>query len=98
MMQIKGLRIIFITLIVFILSGCGDQGETNNNNQESQNLLENPYQKTEIIMGTAITMRIYDEGKEDLLEESFELLRGFEDLVSVNIEGSEIDQINDNAG
>src|SRR5690554_3541348 len=97
MMQIKGLKFILLTLIMIILSGCGNE-EGENNLEVPENLLDNPYQKTEIVMGTPITIRIYDEGKEDLIEKSFEMLRGFEDIASVNIEGSEVDQINDYAG
>src|SRR5690554_4860533 len=85
---------IMISLALFLaLTGCGQE-----NSNEDPVLLENPIQKTEIVMGTAVSLRIYDEGKEELMEEAFDRLRELSDMADVNVIDSEVYEINKNAG
>lgn len=97
MVKKNRLAVLFI-LFAFVLFGCSNQENNSNNAEQESNLLENPYQKTEIVMGTAVTLRIYDEGKEELIDKAFEKLRELDKITDLRTEGSEIYEINQNAG
>lgn len=87
-------RLIWLIIgIIIFLSGCGQSAS-----DAKVGLIDNPYQKTEIVMGTVVSLRIYDEGKKELLDKAFDYMEEFADITAVNVEGSEIDQINDMAG
>lgn len=49
-------------------------------------------------MGTAVKITLYDHGSEDLLDMVFDHISEIENLVSINKEGTEIVQLNKNAG
>lgn len=80
------------TMLVVLLAGCGASGE----NQPE--LLKSPYEETEFLMGTYVTLRVYDEGKEKLIQEGFARVEELADKVTVNEPGSEIDKVNEAAG
>lgn len=78
------------TLLVILLVGCGSTDEPE--------LLTSPYEQTEFLMGTYVTLRIYDEDKEALLEDGFARVEELADKATVNEPGSEIDKVNEAAG
>lgn len=82
-----------LLLLAFLFGGCG-----NGDVQEEAGLLKEPYEKTEFLMGTYVTVRIYDEGKEAVLEKAFDRVEELADKVTVNEPGSEIDAVNEAAG
>lgn len=57
-----------------------------------------PYQATEFKMGTYVSLRVYDEGKEAVLDDAFALVDDLAAKVTSNDPGSEIDAINQAAG
>lgn len=57
-----------------------------------------PIKRTEIFMGTAIEVSLYDDGSEEILDKVFDRIVEIEDLVSINKSGTEIDELNENAG
>lgn len=80
-------------LLALLFGGCG-----NGDAQEEAALRKEPYEKTEFLMGTYVTVRVYDEGKEAVLEEAFERVEELADKITVNEPGSEIDAVNAAAG
>jgi len=78
--------------IIFILTGCGML----NNNENT--ILETPYEETEFLMGTYVSLQVYDEGKEHVLDEAFTRAEELADQITVNEAGSEMAAINDAAG
>jgi len=78
--------------IFFILTGCG----VLNNNENT--ILETPYEETEFLMGTYVSLQVYDEGKEHVLDEAFTRAEELADKITVNEAGSEMDAINEAAG
>lgn len=54
--------------------------------------------RTELFMGTAIKVSLYDGGSEKVLDKVFDKVLELENLVSINKEGTEIDELNKNAG
>ncbi len=92
MKQIKQWSKIILSCLVIaiILTGC-------NANQQA-NILEEPYQATEFKMGTYVSLRIYDEGKEAVLDEAFALVDDLAAKITTNASGSEIDAVNKASG
>ena len=86
--MIKLMKIMLCTLCILGMTGC------NYNNLDKSE----PISKTEILMGTAITISIYDTKDEKILDKAFDRIREIEKLTSINIENTEIDKINKNAG
>jgi len=82
-----------ILILSFVISGCGQSIQTN-----TSQLMETPYKKTEFLMGTVITISIYDEEKEDALDLAFARIETLAEKLAVNNKDSEVDLINENAG
>nr|WP_238985120.1 FAD:protein FMN transferase [Bacillus kwashiorkori] len=76
------------------LAGC-NQGQNKNTNE---NLLTNPYKRTEFMMGTIVNLKIYDKDKETVLDAAFKRMETLANSITVNEASSEVDKINDQAG
>lgn len=87
--MIKKKYVLMLSLIIFVITGC---------NANEQKVLESPYKKTEFMMGTVVTLKIYDEGKEDVLNVAFNEMEQLADQIGIGEENSQIDQINTAAG
>lgn len=57
-----------------------------------------PLSKTDIFMGTACTVKIFDNPEEKYIEEAFEKIKEIEDKMSINKEDSELIQVNNSSG
>ena len=62
--------------LALLFGGCG--------NGDAPGLLKEPYEKTEFLMGTYVTVRVYDEGKEAVLEKAFDRVEELADKITVN--------------
>ncbi|KMT60219.1 thiamine biosynthesis lipoprotein ApbE [Listeria fleischmannii 1991] len=86
-------NVFFIGLIfILLLSACS--------NKEGQvELLDQPYSKTEFLMGTVVTLKVYDKGKEQAIDKSFDRIKTLAAEITTSDAGkSEIDKVNQNAG
>jgi len=92
-MKLINTVLVSILILSFVISGCGQSIQAN-----TSRLIENPYKKTEFLMGTVVTISIYDEGKEDALDLAFDRIERLADKLAVNDKDSEVDLINENAG
>ena len=90
-------RIFVLFSVIFLLLNSGCAG---NDNSPSASSGANPVSRTEFMMGTVVTVKIYDENKEDVLEPVFERIKTLEKMITVNEDesASEIQQINAHAG
>lgn len=59
---------------------------------------EGPISRTELFMGTAIKVTLYDSNREDILDKVFKKVIEIEDLVSINKDNTEIYNLNKNSG
>lgn len=82
---------LLLSLLFVFLVACSPSEEENT-------ILETPYEQTEFLMGTYVSLRVYDEGKEEALEEAFARIEELADKVTVNEPGSQMDKINQAAG
>ncbi|OJG71462.1 thiamin biosynthesis lipoprotein ApbE [Enterococcus quebecensis] len=78
-------------LILVILAGCSGKNKESKINKE-------PYSDQQSLLGTYVQVRIYDEGKKDVLKKAFDRVKELGDKITVNEKGSEIDAINEQAG
>lgn len=90
-MQLKRVWILALILSLFsaIITGCS----SNNSKNSSE-----PLSRTEFMMDTIFTLRIYDKKDEKILDEAFNRLKEIEKRMSATIEDSDISLINKNAG
>ena len=83
-------NISFSLLLIFslaILAGCS------NNNNVSQ-----PLSRSELLMGTTVSVKIYDSANEEILDKVFNKVKELESTLSINENGTLVDKINEAAG
>lgn len=82
---------IYILMLIFgiilVLAGCSEKKEES-------------ISKNEFLLDTVVTIKLYDvpQSKEKVIDESFQLIRDLESMLSVHIETSELFQLKENAG
>lgn len=79
---------LIILLIAGLMTGC----------QSKEVVSEEVFTKTNFVLGTVVTITLYDHGSEALLDKGFDRLLEIENLMSANLEASDIGQINLLAG
>lgn len=79
--------------LVFMLVGCSQN--TKKNEETAQ---QEPVKRTEMLMGTVISVTLYDSTDESILDKVFDKVKNLEETFSINETGTEVDKINDNAG
>lgn len=62
------------------------------------NKVQEPITRTEALMGTVVKVTIYDSDDISNLDKSFDRVREIESLVSINKEGTLLDEVNQSAG
>lgn len=80
----------FSLLLIFslgILAGCSK------NNKSSE-----PLSKSEILMGTVVTVTLYDSNDQKILDKVFNKVKELESTLSINENGTLVDEINQAAG
>ncbi|WP_424311408.1 FAD:protein FMN transferase [Carnobacterium sp.] len=82
---------ILLFSMLFIISGCSEE-------KEETQLTKEPYSKTEFLMGTVVNIKIYDEGKKDVIAIVFDRIKELSNKITVNEGQSEVEKINEQAG
>jgi FAD:protein FMN transferase len=88
-MKLKKWLFISITTLI-IITGCEQFKEPQ--------LTTNPYKQTAFLMGTVVTVKVYDEGKEEVLSPIFKRIETLAGQIAVNEKESEISEVNEKAG
>lgn len=57
-----------------------------------------PLSRTELLMGTVVTVSLYDSNNEEILNKVFDKVKELESILSINENGTLVDNINDKAG
>lgn len=82
-----------LLMFLLMMAGCTKKTE-----QEEVKINKEPYSDQQTLIGTYVQIRIYDDGKEEVLEKAFDKVKDLGDRITVNEKGSEIDKINEQAG
>lgn len=86
--NIKKITLILSLLLVIISSmGCSASSK-----------YSSPISETGFFMGTVVKIALYDKKEKDIIEKGFNRIKEIESEVSINIEGTEIDRVNDSSG
>ena len=83
----KVISLLIGIFLIFSLIGC------TNSKDDSK-----PLSKTEYFMGTVVTVTLYDNKSEKIIDKAFEEVKKIEQLVSINMDGTELDEVNNNSG
>lgn len=92
----KMIFVLLLNFVAFILVACGNGDEAK---PEAESvLMEDPAERKEFLMGTYVVLRVYDEGKEDALDEAVARIEELDEKLDSNRSSSEIGAINEAAG
>lgn len=80
------LILISILLVSVFLGGCKKEED------------KEPLSKTDFMMDTVMTIKLYDEKNEEILDKAFQRIKEIEGKMSTTIEDSDVSKINKNAG
>uniref|UniRef100_UPI00403F16B5 FAD:protein FMN transferase n=1 Tax=Candidatus Enterococcus willemsii TaxID=1857215 RepID=UPI00403F16B5 len=97
----KKISVLLATVVIMMgLVACGTKEEQTDSTEVAvaEGLRQEPYAQEEFLLGTYTRIRVYDEGKEDALQPAFDRIKELGDKITINQEGSEIDEINAQAG
>lgn len=86
---------ISLMLLMLIIAGCSKNADSSS---DASSLISNPYSETEFLLGTVITIKVYDKDKESALDKVFDRIEVLEQQMTANEAGSEVAEINEQAG
>jgi thiamine biosynthesis lipoprotein len=84
-----------------VLTGCSPNIESEGSadiNTASNQSQKDSYEKSEFVLGTIVTVKIFEDGSESVLDEIFERLSEIESKMSFNSSASEVIEVNEAAG
>ena len=91
--------LITLSISFMVLTGCTNSTKnTTTESSASTKILKDPYSDEQFLLGTYVRIRVYDEGKESALKPAFDRVKELGDKITVNQKGSEIDEVNEQAG
>ncbi len=91
--------LITLSISFMVLTGCTNSAKnTTTESSASTKILKDPYSDEQFLLGTYVRIRVYDEGKESALKPAFDRVKELGDKITINQKGSEIDEVNEQAG
>ena len=91
--------LITLSISFMMLTGCTNSTKnTTTESSASTKILKDPYSDEQFLLGTYVRIRVYDEGKESALKPAFDRVKELGDKITINQKGSEIDEVNEQAG
>lgn len=94
-----GIFLILLAVLIFsVACSNGSKSEQTTESSYAQGMRKEPYMQEEFLLGTYTRIRVFDEDKEDVLQPAFDRIKELGDKITINQSGSEIDEINENAG
>ncbi|MGM0122946.1 thiamine biosynthesis lipoprotein [Enterococcus sp. AZ194] len=85
--------LLFAMVAVVLLAACSQDKK-----EASPKINSDPYSDEQFLLGTYVRIRVYDDGKESALAPAFKRVKELGDKITINQTGSEIDEINAQAG
>ncbi len=92
----KALVILILILSTALTFSACSNSKNNVQNKGNENI--EPVSKTEFLLGTVVTVSLYDDASDEVFTKIFDRLREIESKMTINSENSEVMDINQNAG
>lgn len=92
MLKKRAIIILLVSILSMGLISCDNSKKVESNNKEV-----NSYEKTEKILGTVVSRVAYGDNAKEALEKAFNRAKDIENMMSVNIENSELSNVNSEA-
>ena len=89
---------ILLLIVMLTLSGCQTQPAKDQIKNQTQNTSKEEYQRSEFVLGTIVSVKIFEDGSEAVLDEIFSRLEEIELRMSFNAAESEVKDVNAAAG
>ncbi|PRY82365.1 FAD:protein FMN transferase [Alkalibacterium olivapovliticus] len=86
----KYLLLLFVPLFSIVLLACEEE--------DPRGLADEPYDRTEFLLGTVANIRVYNEGKEEALDKAFDRVQELDEWFAMQNPESEISEVNRQAG
>ena len=87
--------LIALLALALPLAACGQQAAPK---PKPAAVIQTPHQDTEFLMGTVVTLSVYNKGKAGAVDDGFARVRALAKKITVNQKGSEVDAVNNAAG
>jgi len=96
----KWIQLGLIVALIVPLTACGQNKASKqaNSRPKPTKVVQTPSEDTQFMMGTVVTLRVYNKGKDKVVDGAFKLLKKEAKEVTTNAKGSEIDKVNNAAG
>lgn len=88
--QLTSILNCFIFIVLLLLTGCSQDQVAPSSTA--------PLKRTEVLMGTTVTVSLYDHRDEAILDEVFEIVKTLENELSLNKESTLLTELNDSSG
>lgn len=107
--QKYALPLILLSLVATSLTGCQSSAASPENppvksegtsmeTKPTETTNSEPLRRTEFMLGTAVTISLYDHQSEEILDKAFSRIVELEDTLSINKSGTLLDEVNNQAG
>ncbi|GAA0360872.1 FAD:protein FMN transferase [Alkalibacterium iburiense] len=87
---LKKALVFLLPLIALTLVACEEE--------DPRGLAEQPYERTEFLLGTVANIKVYNEGKEPAMDKAFERVADLDERFAMQNPDSEISEVNRQAG
>ncbi|MFC6179677.1 FAD:protein FMN transferase [Lactiplantibacillus daowaiensis] len=97
----KWIQLGLVVAMIVPLTACGSNSNkkaASSSRPKATKVIQTPYEDTQFMMGTVVTLRVYNKGKDSVINGAFKLLKKEAKEVTTNQSGSEIDKVNAAAG
>lgn len=89
--RIKTMKVLLMVPVLSLgLLGCQEE--------DPRGLADQPYDRTEFLLGTVANIKVYNEGQEEALDKAFERVHELDELFAMQNPESEISEVNRQAG
>lgn len=99
MNNIKKILVMLILLIFSVsMVACTKNDNQNIPKDNNSKVSSDPISETNFFMGTVVKISLYDKKDPNIISRGFDRIKQIENEVSINIQGTELDKVNNSAG
>lgn len=89
--------LVFLSFLTIFITACSNN-DAENTGEDSRQLVEEPYERQEFLLGTLVNIKVYDEDSEEALDNAIDRIEELDGVFSMTNQNSEIYAINEASG